>query len=166
MQLRLPNVARGWGSGCFWGRGICENSPRPSQDFFLGGSRAERNGLLRLAGHRDPGTATQAADSIQIQTARKFHPDLAERSPVFLGESPSFFTVLLLSQGSLAGGFPVSQPQRWAAAVPGWLRTARCWADLCVKEQTLRKLSCRPQQKVTEQACSKVWHSLKEDVAT
>lgn len=42
-----------------------------------------------------------------------------------------------------------------------------CLANLCLNEQTLRKSACRPRQKVTEQARSKVWHFLKEeDVAT
>lgn len=114
------------------------------------------------------GTETQALLPKQQTPSRsRLRENFTQTLPRDLRYSWRKARHFLLSSCSLRAHLQeVSQPQRWAAAVPGWLRTARCWADLCIKEQTLRKLSCRPRQKVTEQACSKVWHSLKEDVAT
>ena len=63
----------------------------------------------------------------------------------------------LLSSRSLRDHLQqVSQPRRWPAAVPSWLsRAVHCsllsrplqdyLVDLCINEQTLRKLPCRPQ---------------------
>lgn len=173
MQLRLPNVSWGWGSGCFWGQGICENPPRPSQDFSWW-----------VQGREEwPAAPRRAPRPRHCYPSSRFHPDpdckkipprpCRDISGIFVGEPiisycppalwglacrrfPSFPAVevgsgraQLAQNCSLLGRPPLNY-----------------LANLCVNEQTLRKLSRRPRQKVTEQACSKVWHSLKEGIAT
>lgn len=68
---------------CFWGWGICEKFILSIKRLVSKHILGRRESLLCLAGPWQPGTATQAADSTQIPTVRRFHLDLAETSLVF-----------------------------------------------------------------------------------
>lgn len=137
--------------GAFEAEVFVRSSSYPSKDLFLNRSWVEGESLLCLAGQWQPGTDTQAADSTQIPSVRRFHLDLAETSVVFSWDIPSFLTVLPLSQGPLAAGFPVSQQWRWLSCLKGvgcsLLSTVvqNCLVGICIKGQTLRKLPSRPQ---------------------
>lgn len=136
---------------CFWGWGICEKFILSIKRLVSKQILGRGESLLCLAGQWQPGTDTQAADSTQIPSVRRFHLDLAETSVVFSWDIPSFLTVLPLSQGPLAAGFPVSQQWRWLSCLKGvgcsLLSTVvwNCLVGICIKGQTLRKLPSRPQ---------------------